>query len=547
MISLSPSVRALLDLLQFRCSVAIDIVDATLRAVPPLSSADFVGVIEEPGVRERCLAVLRSGETLIDLGPPVPLALYPVRRDGQIVGLLVITRRGGKPAAFLDDDEHRQLEAVSQIARGVVENGLTVGDQLTQAADRTRRLQGILRFISQLSARDGESDMMQAVVQAATVWFDLDCRIYYREPDGDFSLFAALPGVDRSDANSRLDGSRIRDLAAVRRLFSFSDVEVLDWPARRGEVLVVSVGEGPEWVMLLNGAIEPEVELTFTAIAHVIRGELEQEAHRRTEHWQQRLAVHTIQADLPPERALVLLLEELAAAAGAAGAHATLERSGARQRVSTGDGTHERVPPPVEGEPDRGRHLRVIPIGFEAQVRLELWGRKEPFEFDSLAAVDAWVAAVRPWLSGTTLGAARGDIIDNRTEELAFERRVQDEVERAKRFNLGLSLVLIDSREIASGEVSSATALAEAVRRELRASDLLGHVRGGVLAVLLVHAGPEGAQSVAKRLRLRAAMALAHTHQAVVRLGQAVFSSDCHSGEALIGQALRGLELNGRS
>ena len=316
MISLSQPVRALLDLLQFRCGVSIDIVDPALRPVPPLSSADLAGPLEEPGVRERCLAALRSGETRIDLGPPVPLALYPVRRDGQIAGLLIITRRGGRSVAILDEDEHRQLEAVSQIARGVVENGLAVGEELTQAADRTRRLQGILRFISQLSARDGERDMMQAVVQAATVWFDLDCRIYYREPDGDFSLFAALPGVDRNDANSRLDGSRIRNLAAVRRLFSFSDVEVLDWPARRGEVLVVPVGEGPDWVMLLNGAIEPEVELTFTTIAHVIRGELGQEAHRRTAQWQQRLAVHTTQADL----------------AGRAGAGAVARRTGGLRR-----------------------------------------------------------------------------------------------------------------------------------------------------------------------------------------------------------------------
>ena len=52
--------------------------------------------------------------------------------------------------------------------------------------------------------------MMQAVVQAATVWFDLDCRIYNRALDGDFALFAALPGIPRDELQERLDGGDSR-------------------------------------------------------------------------------------------------------------------------------------------------------------------------------------------------------------------------------------------------------------------------------------------------------------------------------------------------
>jgi GGDEF domain-containing protein len=119
---------------------------------------------------------------------------------------------------------------------------------------------------------------------------------------------------------------------------------------------------------------------------------------------------------------------------------------------------------------------------------------------------------------------------------------VQDEVERAKRFNLGLSLVVIDPNDVAEDGESPVETVVKAVRPELRASDLLGRVRGGAIAVLLVHAGPEGARSVASRLGHRLAGVVDETQRAAVRLGQAVFSSDCQSGDALIRQALQRME-----
>ena len=67
-------------------------------------------------------------------------------------------------------------------------------------------------------------------------------------------------------------------------------------------------------------------------------------------------------------------------------------------------------------------------------------------------------------------------------------------------------------------------------------------MRGGKLAVVLVHASPEGAQSVAKRLRRTLDSLVSGTQKAAVRLGQAVFSSECKSGDALIRRALQGLD-----
>ncbi len=535
MLTLAPPLVALLDVLQFRHGVSINVVDASLRPAQPVAAADFAGMLKEPVVRERCLAVLRSGEGRVERGLPMPLGIYPIRPEREVVGLLLVARRRTRGDAPLDQDEFRHVEAAGHVARAVVESELVRGQELAQAGDRSRRLKGILRFIGQFAAGDGEHEMMQAVVQAATVWFDLDCRIYNREADGDFALFAALPGIGRQEVQQRLDGRRFQDMPKVRRLTSSSDLDMVGWSGRRDEVLVFSVGTGPDWLIILAGVLDPEVEVTFTAIAHVIAGELRQTMDRRIEHWRGRLRAQTVEAERPPEGVVTQMLADLAAAVGVQEARATLHRRGAQR-------TFRGAPAGAQGQGGAIRHAGRVPIAFQTHVEIELRAPAEPFGFEALATVDAWVAAVQPWLSGMIAATGERSIVADRADEVAFEQRVQDEVERAKRFDLGLSLLLIDAAELTMLSGSSGNRLLDAVRGELRASDLFGRVRGGKLAVVLVHAGPEGAQSVAKRLRHTLDSLVNGTHKAAVRLGQAVFSSECKSGDALIRQALQGLD-----
>ena len=226
MLTLAPAVAALLDVLQFRHGVSIQVLDASLRPVQAGGATDLAGMLDDPAVRERCLAAIRSGEGRVERGLPIALGIYPIRPEREVVGLLLVTRRRTRGEAPLDQDDSRHLEAAGQVARAILESELVRTQELAQAADRSRRLKGILRFIGQLAARESERDMMRAVVQAATVWFDLDCRIYHREPDGDFTLFAALPGIARQELQERLDGRRFKDMAEVRRVTSSADLDV---------------------------------------------------------------------------------------------------------------------------------------------------------------------------------------------------------------------------------------------------------------------------------------------------------------------------------
>jgi len=534
MLTIGPAIVALLDVLQFRHGVSIEIVDASLRPAQGAGTSDFGGILEDPGVRERCLAAIRSGEGRVERGLPIPVGIYPLRPEREVLGLLIVVRRRTRGDTPLDQDEFRHVDAAGQVARAVVESELVRGQELARAADRSRRLIGILRFIGQLVARDGEHEMMQAVVQAATVWFDLDCRIYHREPDGDFTLFAALPGIARQELRERLDGGRFRDMPQVRRLTSSADLDMVGSSGRRDEVLVFSVGGGPDWLIILTGVLDTEVEVTFAAIAHVIGGELRQKMDRRIEQWRVRLHAQTLEAQRPLEAVLSQMLADLAAAVGAAGASATVDHGGSQH-------TYRGAPAGTQGEGGASKHVARILIGFHASVDIELSGPPEPVDFEALANLDAWVAAVQPWLNGMITGGGSA-LSAQRVDEFEFEKRVHDEVERAKRFDLGLSLLLIDATELTRSSASSGSHLLEAVRGELRASDLFGRVRGGLLAVVLVHASPEGAQSVAKRLRRTLGTVVNGTQRAPIRLGQAVFSAECRSADALIRQALH--ELN---
>jgi hypothetical protein len=57
-----------------------------------------------------------------------------------------------------------------------------------------------------------------------------------------------------------------------------------------------------------------------------------------------------------------------------------------------------------------------------------------------------------------------------------------------------------------------------------------------------VHSGPEGARSVVRRIGEKLTGLFTDTRRTAARLGQAVFSSEVRSGEALIAEALLRLD-----
>jgi hypothetical protein len=120
----------------------------------------------------------------------------------------------------------------------------------------------------------------------------------------------------------------------------------------------------------------------------------------------------------------------------------------------------------------------------------------------------------------------------------AFLRRIDEELERARRFDLGLSLILIGIQEpVPHGDAASV--VQEAVRRELRGSDVLGRMSGHHVAALLTHTDDSGSHKVVGRLRRRLGEAAARLSMPGVTVGHAAFSPECRTAEALLSRAAR--------
>ena len=110
-----------------------------------------------------------------------------------------------------------RIEGAGLLARTALEADLSLTGQLIDVRYRNRRVHGILKFLLQLGADpDNEREMMKAVIQAATVWFDADCRIYQRQPDDSFLLAAMLPGATEQRGGVRLEAMRVEKLVASR-------------------------------------------------------------------------------------------------------------------------------------------------------------------------------------------------------------------------------------------------------------------------------------------------------------------------------------------
>ncbi len=131
-------------------------------------------------------------------------------------------------------------------------------------------------------------------------------------------------------------------------------------------------------------------------------------------------------------------------------------------------------------------------------------------------------AAARALDGGRAIGAAQARPLTPPT----LDRRLSEELERARRYSLSFSLVLLDVEEPADGEDSDPAAavqrrreLGARLRRELRVPDFVSSYGEGEFALVLPETGADGARRSVARLRERlagvSAGIVAYPHPAV--------------------------------
>ena len=521
LMKLSASTWSVLDLLRLRFGVQLFIFDASLDPVVEtgINPGVAAALMDEPGMRERSRAVLATDDSRSPRPANRAIRTVPLLVGREAQGVLVATSPE-RHTRDLEDEEIAMLDAAAQIASAVIEQDLAQTRELSQAREGSRRFEGVLRFLRVLSQFGSEAELMRGVVQAATLWFDLDCRIYVRTMADAFTLFAALPGYSDRDLPARLNVDRVREFAREVAVSAPSDLEELGWHVPRGSVLVMPFGDDPEWLLVIGDAVTAEVELTFGAVTNVLSGALTRAAAAREARWRERLVAVAAQG---VDRALRDLLRQLSTELGGLSARLTLVDAG-EPRTLAFAGNGAAAQKATTRDLQFGRRRLALEVGHGAAG----------LTFDQVATVNAWTRVVEPWLLGAS--ATESPVSDSEAE--LFERRIQDEVERAKRSNAGLGVVLV--RTDRSGDAEEP--VLNALRSTSRASDLLGRVRDNMLAIVLIHSKSEGADSVVSRLRRRLRSAGA---QAGVRIGHAMFSPEISSADALIRAALVEIEAGG--
>jgi hypothetical protein len=120
-------------------------------------------------------------------------------------------------------------------------------------------------------------------------------------------------------------------------------------------------------------------------------------------------------------------------------------------------------------------------------------------------------------------------------EPTGFVSRIEQEIARAKRFNLPLALVVVRGRTPLTDRVRL-DEMMRSVRGELRDSDVLGAMGGAEVAALLIQTDSHGGEAVVRRLHRR----LADDETSTVgpaSVGHAVLSSECATAAALLSRA----------
>ncbi len=465
--------------------------------------------------------------------------VYPLRqsdRIGQKGGLLAVRETD---AGELSGGEAGPW---SEFARAAIEADLSAGDVLRDERHRSRRLLAILRFLRYLIETADQADLTQALVQAAAVWFDVDARIYRRDLAGDFAIHNWLPAAEPEEASRRLDIGVLGSEREVRRLNA--GAEVGGFALSGGDVVLIPLAgtSRTDWIMTLAGNVPAEADSIFQVVGRVVGLQLEVLQARRADDVRRRFETIVRQSGLATERIALQLVGELAQITNASGASLTLVADGETRRiVSLGPPAEDpRVAPGDTWIMTGQRFVCGLALGANQRAVLELRSRESSgFTIQQADLTVTCAQVLQTWLVGAVSSFNDPtDVLDASPAAIGFEKRIEEELERAKRFDLHLSLVLVDVSS-ASHAVSH---ILEALRRELRGSDLLGTTSGRQVAALLTHTDDRGLDNVVGRLRRRLADAADRLNISDVKLGQAALSPDCRTADALLSRAVREAE-----
>jgi hypothetical protein len=526
----SPTLTQLLERARTRFGVEVEILDAGLRTVYPEGGSDLSRCASDSeGVRDKLMEALTAGrpQRIEGLGSDYRVYRLPqsAKRRGSN-GLMAIRKGVGGL-------ETPDTESWSDLARAMVEADLAALDSLSDEKQNSRRLNGALRFVQHVLHATNETAVADALIHAAAVWYDVDARIYRRTLSGEFELYTCLPGVQPS-ANTLGLPVEASSLDLVRHYQSSVEGSALG--ASHDTVLVPLSGDDRvDWLLVLCGVVPPEADSVLRLVGRAAGIQLTSCTARR--HSEARRHFESILGEptRAPELSVMRTVQALAQLLNAAAASLTLGRSGQARRIAV-------VGPMVASEDlsesnrRDSRLVRELPLGGNDVATLEVGAAmNERFSYDSLAVFDACSTVLRTWIAGSLSAFEEPQSLAFDADARGFSARIQEELERARRFDLRLSLILIE----VPASTETLALLQETLRRELRGSDVTGAMSGTQVAALLTHTDALGLDNVVRRVRQRLADTAERLNVSGLKVGQAAFTPEVRTADALLDLALR--------
>lgn len=537
---LSSAATTLIEKIRARFDIRVEVLDAKLLPISPLAGADFyAALVTDPGVRGQAQGVLAGARPQTIASEGATFVVQPLRAPGRgrrPVGVLSVRTDAVSDRSPMKG-EVGAPEAWSDVLRTTLETDLALGEGLRDERLDARRATAALRFLGQLSLLETEAEIIRAVIHATAIWFDVDARVYRRALGGDLLLHTHLPGAPVSPEAQQLNPSLVGP-ERMRRIPFPELPEGLRWSNADVLLMPIAIRGQDEWVLVLAGTLPAAADSVVVGLAQTLGAQLDSRSERRLQDTREafyRLVMQSGTKQTTATSVLRQLLEETKASAGTF----TVHQGNHVELLAAFGGAHPPVVPPREAllAPDQLTYPMALGPERAAIIDLRAEGA---FTLDDSRALVAGCRIIHAWLGGIEVSLGRPPVEQVVTGD--FANRIAEELERAKRFDLGLSMVLIDptSATVPQDE-ATLDRIAAAVRHELRGSDLLGVLGDGRIAALLVHTNAAGLTSVMSRLRRRIADLMCALGLPFPSLGQAAFSHDCRTASALVSEAQRDL------
>jgi hypothetical protein len=547
-LKLSPAVVQMVERARTVFGIALEVLDSNLRPVLPEAGGELYRAVEaSPRTQAAVAAVLEAGRSRVVQIGEAAFLLQPLsggRGSRAAVGVLGIPR-APMPAA---DGALSGTEEVSErwvdFLRIAIESDLALTETLRDERLQARRSLGVLRFLGQLGTIRTELELAQAVVHAAAVWFDVDARLYRRNLAGDLALHTHLPGIADASEAVRLESPLLAEPLRTPRIVNSDDIEGLRWASPQALLVPVHVENGAEWLLVLGGVLPPGVQVVFETVGDTMGAHLTRLAVHYRAAVRGRFEQIVLRDGRPRELAVLDVLRQLIEETGAASGVVTVFEDGRSRRLAAvGTLATIDVPP---SEPLLAFDQIVYPIELANDRRavIALMAPPDGAFADHAPTIVSVAASVIQVFLASSHTEPVAELVDTAAAAHAapaFVARITEELERAKRFDLGLSMLLIDIQPHGT-EADTIRHVVESVRAELRGSDLLGVVGRGRIAALLVHTGATGVGSVVSRVRRRLELLLEGLGLPALSLGRAVLSQDCRTTADLLSRASRDIE-----